>query len=104
MARAMVSVARSARWQVRRATGWVALTGGACLALAVGSLALPGVPTYDPWAWVVFGRELVVPGHGLSTVAGTGWKPLAVLFTAPLSVFGGAAPSLWLGVVGSAGL
>ena len=104
MARAMVSVARSARWQVRRATGWVALTGGACLALAVGSLALPAVPTYDPWAWVVFGRELVVPGHGLSTVAGTGWKPLAVLFTAPLSVFGGAAPSLWLVVVRSAGL
>jgi hypothetical protein len=77
---------------------------GACLALAVVSLAVPAVPTYDPWAWIVFGRELVVPEHGLSTVGGTGWKPLAVLFTAPLALFGGAAPSLWLVVVRSAGL
>jgi hypothetical protein len=74
------------------------------LTLAVGSLALPAAPTYDPWAWVVFGKELVVPGPGLSTVAGTGWKPLAVLFTAPSAVFGDAAPSLWLVVVRSAGL
>jgi hypothetical protein len=100
----MLLVARSARRPVRRAAGRVALTGGACLALAAGSLALPARPTYDPWAWVVFGRELVGSGLGLSTVAGTGWKPLAVLFTAPLSLFGGAAPSLWLVVVRTAGL
>jgi hypothetical protein len=62
------------------------------------------VPTYDPWAWIVFGRELVVPGPGFSTVASTGWKPLAVLFTAPLALLGSAAPSLWLVVVRSAGL
>jgi hypothetical protein len=82
----------------------VALQWGGCLALAVASLALPSVPTYDPWAWIVFGRELVVPGPGFSTVASTGWKPLAVLFTAPLALLGSAAPSLWLVVVRSAGL
>jgi hypothetical protein len=82
----------------------VALAWGGCLALAVASLALPAVPTHDPWAWVVFGRELVVPGLGFSTLAGTGWKPLAVLFTAPLALLGHAAPSLWLVVVRCAGL
>ena len=95
----MVSVARASPWPVRRATRSVALVWGACLAAAAGSLALPGVPTTDPWAWVVFGREIVGPGPGLSTISPTGWKPLAVLFTAPLALFGSGAPSLWLVVV-----
>jgi hypothetical protein len=82
-----------------RATWW-----GLGLALAAASLALPSAPTYDPWAWLVFGREIVVPGPGFSTIASTGWKPLAVLFTAPLALTGSAAPSLWLMVVRFAGL
>ena len=49
------------------------------------------------------GRSLV-PGPGFSTIASTGWKPLAVLFTAPLALAGSAAPSLWLVVVRFAGL
>jgi hypothetical protein len=80
------------------------LVAAGCLALAVASLAFPAAPTYDPWAWLVFGREVVVPSLGLSTVAFTGWKPLPVLFTAPLALFGAAAPSLWLVVVRTAGL
>jgi hypothetical protein len=83
-----------------RATWWAA-TG---LALAAASLALPSGPTYDPWAWLVFGREIAVPGPGFSTIASTGWKPLAVLFTAPLALTGSAAPSFWLMVVRFAGL
>jgi hypothetical protein len=100
----MVSVARASPWPVKRATRSVALVWGAWLAAAAGSLALPGVPTTDPWAWVVFGREIVGPGPGLSTISPTGWKPLAVLFTAPLALFGTGAPSLWLVVVRCAGL
>ncbi|HEX6620770.1 MAG TPA: hypothetical protein VF024_13975, partial [Solirubrobacteraceae bacterium] len=80
---------------------WWAASG---LALAAASLALPSAPTYDPWAWLVFGREIAVPGPGFSTIASTGWKPLAVLFTAPLALLGSAAPSLWLVVVRCAGL
>ena len=83
-----------------RATWWAA----SGLALAAASLALPSAPTYDPWAWLVFGREIAVPGPGFSTIASTGWKPLAVLFTAPLALTGSAAPSLWLMVVRFAGL
>jgi hypothetical protein len=100
----MVSSTRTAGWLAGQAHARVALASGGCLALAVASLALPSAPTYDPWAWVVFGRELVGRGPGFSTIASTGWKPLAVLFTAPLALAGPLAPDLWLAVVRAAGL
>ena len=100
----MASTVRTARpLAANRASGRAALCAG-CVALAVASLALPSAPSYDPWAWLVFGKELATPGLDFSTVAHTGWKPLAVLFTAPLSLAGSAAPSLWLAVVRVAGL
>jgi hypothetical protein len=72
----------------------------ASLALAALSLLFPSAPTYDPWAWLVWGREIL---HlDLSTVAGPSWKPLPVFFTTPFALFGGAAPALWL-VVARAG-
>jgi hypothetical protein len=100
----MVTAIRASPWPVRRAKRSVALAWAACVAVAAGSVALPGVPTFDPWAWVVFGREIVGSGPGLSTISTTGWKPLPVLLTAPLGLFGDAAPSLWLIVVRFAGL
>jgi hypothetical protein len=67
---------------------------GAALALAAASLALPYLPVYDPWAWLVWGRELA---HGsLETTGGPSWKPLPVLIGAPLSLLGAAAPAGWL--------
>jgi hypothetical protein len=74
----------------------------ACLALAAVSLLGPSQPTYDPWSWLIWGREVV---HlDLVTTAGPSWKPLPVLFTAPFSLFGdAAAPLLWL-VVARTGL
>jgi hypothetical protein len=68
----------------------------AALALALGALSLlyPSTPTYDPWAWIIWGREIV---HiDLQTTGGPSWKPLPVLFTMVFSLFGGAAPDLWL--------
>ena len=58
------------------------------------SLLAPSVPTYDPWSWIVWGREVVA--LDLDTTNGPSWKPLPVLFTAPFSLFGEAAPLLWL--------
>jgi hypothetical protein len=70
---------------------WVAL---AVLALAGLSFLYPSAPTYDPWAWIIWGREIL---HlDLSTVDGPSWKPLPVLFTTPFALFGGLAPDLWL--------
>jgi hypothetical protein len=67
---------------------------GAALVLAGASLALPYHPVYDPWAWLVWGRELV--HGGFETAAGPSWKPLPVLIDAPLSLLGDAAPQAWL--------
>ena len=59
-----------------------------CLALAALSAAvLPTVPSYDPWSWIVWGREIVNPHLGFSTGGGPSWKPLPVIFTAPYGLF-----------------
>nr|MBA2429032.1 hypothetical protein [Thermoleophilaceae bacterium] len=73
----------------------------ACLGLGALTLLLPSAPTYDPWAWINWGRE--VAGGDLSTVAGPSWKPLPVLLTTPFSLAGDAAPELWLWVARGGG-
>jgi hypothetical protein len=66
----------------------------ACAGLAALSLLVPSTPTYDPWAWIIWGRE--VAHLDLSTTLGPSWKPLPVAITTVASLFGGAAPALWL--------
>jgi hypothetical protein len=74
--------------------------GGVAVLIAALSLLIPSTPSYDPWAWLVWGREIA---HiNLQTTGGPSWKPLPVLFTTVFSVFGGAQPDLWL-VVARAG-
>ena len=76
--------------------------GAACVALAALSLLLPSAPTYDPMAWLIWGREIA---HlGLSTTDGPSWKPLPVAFTTLFAPTGSAAPWLWLVVARSGGL
>lgn len=78
---------------------WALLIAGAVV-LASLSLLLPSAPTYDPWAWIIWGREIT---HlDLQTTDGPSWKPLPVMFTTVFSIFGNAAPELWL-VVARAG-
>src|SRR3954447_20638297 len=61
----------------------------ACLGLGLLSLLAPTPPTYDPWAWLIWGREVL---HlDLDTHFGPSWKPLPVLLTTPFAIFGGAA-------------
>ena len=72
----------------------------ACLAAAAVSLLGPSQPTYDPWAWIIWGREITE--GALDTRLGPSWKPLPVLFTTPFALFGAAAPQLWL-VIARAG-
>jgi hypothetical protein len=79
-----------------------ALLAAAALALGALSLLYPSTPTYDPWAWIVWGREIV---HiDLQTTGGPSWKPLPVLFTIVFSLFGSAAPDLWLVVARGGGI
>jgi hypothetical protein len=72
-----------------------------CVLLAVASLALPSAPTYDPMAWLSWGRE--ISSGELHTTGGPSWKPLPVLVTTVFAGAGDTAPQLWL-VVARAGL
>ncbi|HEU4702527.1 MAG TPA: hypothetical protein VFS37_08605 [Conexibacter sp.] len=77
----------------------------ASLALAALTLLAPSSPSYDPFAWIVWGRELM-PGAGgepFGLAGGPSWKPLPVLFTTPFALADDAAPQLWL-LVARAGL
>src|SRR5918999_827440 len=72
----------------------------ACIALASLSLLLPSEPSYDPWAWLVWGRELT---HlELDTYGGPSWKPLPVALLAAAAPLGELSVSLWI-VVARAG-
>lgn len=76
----------------------------ACLLAAGASLLAPSAPTYDPWAWIVWGREIA--HFDLDTAGGPSWKPLPVALTTLFSAFGliddSIPPLLWL-VVARAG-
>jgi len=88
-------------WRGRPAPIWPVLVG--CLALSAISLLVPSTPTYDPWAWILWGREIVE--LDLNTRGGPSWKPLPVLFTAPFSLAGtDVAPYLWLWIARAGGL
>lgn len=75
---------------------WPVLVG--CLGVAALSLVvMPTSPTYDPWAWLVWGRDIME--LDLNTEGGPSWKPLPVLFSMVFSLFGDdAAPYLWIWV------
>jgi hypothetical protein len=77
--------------------------GLAVVTLTVGALSLliPSTPSYDPWSWLVWSRQ-IIHGHLTITSGGTSWKPLPMIFTIPFALFGRAAPDLWL-VVARAG-
>jgi hypothetical protein len=92
----MSAYLRSRRGGVYR----VVIVGSLLLALA--SLAYPSAPAYDPWAWIIWGRE-ILHGH-LVTTGGPTWKPLPVIFTTLFAPFGGAAPGLWLVVARAGGI
>jgi hypothetical protein len=81
----------------RLLTNAILLTVAGCVALsALSAAVLPTVPSYDPWAWIVWGREVVDPHLSFATGGGPSWKPLPVIFTTVFGLFGGAAPTLWV--------
>ncbi len=87
--------ARSTSWRV-----YAALVFGS-LAFGALSLLYPSTPSYDPWGWLLWGREVL---HlNLNTVGANTFKPLPVLFTLPFALFGRAQPDLWL-VIARAGM
>jgi len=80
---------QATRWQLPAGRFYLTLIGVALVVGAV-SLLIPSTPSYDPWAWIVWGREIV---HvNLQTTGGPSWKPLPVIFTTLFAPFGRPNP------------
>src|SRR5919107_3890124 len=79
---------------------------GVCALLAGLSLLGPSQPSFDPWAWLVWGREIA--NLSLDTTAGPSWKPLPVAFTTLFAPFSALdddiPPALWMVVARAGGL
>jgi len=74
----------------------------ACVLLAALSALGPTTPGYDPWAWLIWGREM---GQlDLDTVDGPAFKPLPVLVTTILAPLGDAAAVVWVVIARAGGL
>lgn len=72
---------------------YLALTAGA-LAIGALSLLLPSTPSYDPWSWLLWGKQIT---HlDLQTTGGPTWKPLTVILTTIFAPAGSAQPNLLL--------
>jgi len=70
------------------------LLAGVSILVGALSLLFPSTPSYDPWSWLIWGREII---HlDLHTTGGPTWKPLTVILTTIFALFGGAQPSLLL--------
>ena len=93
--RAVASVALQPRTTGRLASLPVVIITGSLL-LGFLSLLLPSAPTYDPIAWLIWGREIA---HlDLSTVHGPSWKPLPVIVTTITAPLGEASLYIWVAV------
>jgi hypothetical protein len=79
------------------------IAAAACVAVAGVSLALPSAPTYDPYMWLIWGRE-IAHLHLVTTDSGTSWKPLPALLAALLSPLGKGQAGSWLVVARAGGL
>jgi hypothetical protein len=100
-ARSRPPASRARASEIVREHGFVVAIAAA-LALGALSLLYPSTPSYDPWAWIQWGRDIVQ--LELNTDTGPSWKPLPVAFTTVFAVFGDAAPDLWLIVARAGGL
>jgi len=76
----------------------------ACLTIAGVSMLWPASPTYDPWAWILWGREIVQ--GDLLTTGGPSWKPLPMFFTIPFAALlpDDWAPLAWVWIARAGGL
>ena len=78
-----------------RASVPAAIVAGS-LVLGLLSLLLPSAPTYDPWSWIIWGREIFE--GDLVTVDGPSWKPLPVILTTLTAPLGDASAQIWVAV------
>jgi hypothetical protein len=70
---------------------------GVSLAVAIlTAIVWPTIPSYDPFSWIVWGREVTDPHLSFFVGGGPSWKPLPFFFTTVYGVIGHASPTLWV--------
>src|SRR5947208_3632538 len=80
----------STRWRAPALAAGVIVVAGVC------TLVLPITrPQYDPYGWLLWGREITNGSPPFSTVDYPSWKPLAALLTTPIALV--AVAALWFG-------
>jgi hypothetical protein len=86
-----------------RLPSWPLMVLGSVALAALSLLVLPRNVAYDPWSWLIWGRQII---HlDLSTrLAATAVKPLPIFIDTVLALTGPAAPTLWLVVARTATL
>jgi hypothetical protein len=82
---------------------WAWVTVAVALA-ALSAATLPTIPSYDPYSWIIWGREVTDPHLAFTVFDGPSWKPLPFVFTVVYGLFGGAAPTLWVITARAGGL
>jgi hypothetical protein len=84
-------------WRGRLYSPFLLAAVGSFVLGAISAAVLPTVASYDPWAWISWGREVVDPHLSFAVSGGPSWKPLPVMFTTIWALFGtAAAPTLWV--------
>jgi hypothetical protein len=83
------------RWWV-----WV-LVSAAVIGGAVAIVLQTGMtPSFDAYGWLIWGHQVLYGNLNLN--AAPSWKPLTIIFTLPMALFGGLSPRL-LSIVMAAG-
>ncbi|HTU29877.1 MAG TPA: hypothetical protein VMF07_10870 [Solirubrobacteraceae bacterium] len=85
------------RWWVWALVGLAVIGGAVAVVLASGM-----TPSFDAYGWLVWGHQILYGNLNLN--AAPSWKPLMIIFTLPMALFGtGDVPPRLLAIVTTAG-
>jgi len=73
------------RWWVWLLVAAAVIGGAVALVLVTGM-----TPSFDAYGWLIWGHQLLYGNLNLNSAPS--WKPLMIVFTLPMSLFGGATP------------
>jgi hypothetical protein len=74
-----------------------ALVGAAVIGAAVAIVLGTGMtPSFDAYGWLIWGHQLLYGNMNLNSAPS--WKPMMIVFSLPMSLFGGATPPRLLSI------
>ncbi|MGH2910520.1 MAG: hypothetical protein ACRDK8_14670, partial [Solirubrobacteraceae bacterium] len=73
------------RWWVWLLVAAAVIGGAVAIVLATGM-----TPSFDAYGWLIWGHQLLYGNLNLN--AAPSWKPLMIVFTVPMALFGGETP------------